>query len=852
MALFKPSNFYPNLEEIDLNEENVFSCQINSSGNSVKAYKIWFLTEDNDDIFSSEATILDIPIKNKKFLNINNLKTLDGYEKLKNGNNYKWNIRVYDALVGSEAQPDTLICSGFIVGSTQNVIWTNNNDKLEYDRWIEFKTTGPSSMMPILKSVDEDLELPQEEEEFVERRKIDWVIKELGYEKNITKIETTEPFTYNYINDTKFSIYQCSDQHTYNSVFVDPNDMIELGMKIEIYNGDSVVESQRKIIGYSEDTGEIRVQEAFSSIPKNGYTYKIYKKTDISGDSYQEVEFTSSNKIGGEAIEDDSFKVITNICTPEKKVLFIQPNINIKSDDTNPNEIVFDNGVRVDITKKMNGEKDITIDRLDDSQWIITSPTSSTDFPIIPRTKYKVYSDFMDSMPENIFYAKDSPIITIQCKNDNIDSEEYQNITDGEYKSFRDIKFNSIWESKQNVQIKNYQYFLYDKNMNLISNSPVTYEEEIIWIFRGLDTSRSEANPNIYYIKLVIEDEYGKVFEKQEMFKVYYYIEETILPLIVENNCEKEAFDISFTVPIEVLSTDAENFKSVQFENVDLNTDILDIPYKRIANYTKINSIEETYITIPKDFSFLASFQLEEEFMKEIPNGEDNMKKILEIGCENESGGIDYYSLKLGNFDRYYVYQDENLNSKVIINPNQFKLKLYKNDSKIPISCFNQGTQDYFDLSQTQEGKELLFSSKLAYALQDNRNNDYVIQEVLPNVGDSFKKYILTKDYFIRDILYSKGIYLYKNGRWIKDYSTEYIFLDKISSLEEEIEVKIPENCLETDGDTIKFIDENNVFVESNNIIDNIYIISKKWFIFYLNIYNGNIIADIELNEGRK
>ena len=114
MALFKPSNFYPNLEEIDLNENNTFSCQINSSGSSVKAYKIWFLSENNETILESKAANLQIPIKNKNFLNINNLQDLEGYNKMKNGNNYKWGIRVYDAEIGSTKKPDTLICHYFL------------------------------------------------------------------------------------------------------------------------------------------------------------------------------------------------------------------------------------------------------------------------------------------------------------------------------------------------------------------------------------------------------------------------------------------------------------------------------------------------------------------------------------------------------------------------------------------------------------------------------------------------------------------------------------------------------------------------------------------------------------------
>jgi hypothetical protein len=40
-----------------------------------------------------------------------------------------------------------------------------------------------------------------------ERRKIDWVTKELGYNKNFVKIETTEDFSFNYIDGTPFKLF---------------------------------------------------------------------------------------------------------------------------------------------------------------------------------------------------------------------------------------------------------------------------------------------------------------------------------------------------------------------------------------------------------------------------------------------------------------------------------------------------------------------------------------------------------------------------------------------------------------------------------------------------------------------
>ena len=838
MAIYKPSNFYPNLEEIDLDENNTFSCQINTSGNSVKAYQLKFLTEDNVEVAKKSAVNLSSYVKNKAFLNIDNINSTN-YSELTNGNNYKWTIRVYDAPLNSTSQPDTLICSGFLVGSTENVIWTTNNKKIESERWIEFKTTS-SQMMPLLET-ETDLTLPTGT--YTERHKIDWVTTDLGNDKNITKIETDEAFTYNYINDTTFSLYQCSDKHGYNNVFVDPNDEIEVGMGIDIFNGSSSINSNNvsKIIGYSADTGEIRVQEPFKSIPVNGYTYRLYKKND-SG-LWQQISFTEpSNLIGGAAITDSSFKVMTNYYSSDTKNLFIQPNINIKSDATNPNEIVFNNGVRVDIIQNIDGKgKDITFNKLDNTQWIVTVPSSTSSFPVIPKTKYKIYSDFMDSMPENIFYAKKSPTIQIQYKNYNIDEEEYVNIseTPTEYKSFRDVGFKTLWTSEQNVLIKNYQYLLYDVNMNLISESDIIYDNELEWYFRGLDTSRNENIPNQYFIRIIIEDEFGKIYEKQNTFYIFYNINETVTPLVVNLNCNKTSFDIEFTTPIYVETSDALGKKTVEVENVDFRNGYLNIPLDNVANYSKVVAEEELYVDIPEEFSYITCFQLSKDLIYSIPSSNDNSILLLQIGHKNNLNTIDYYSLKLGSFEKLYFYEQDGIIT-VKENPNQFKLQLFKNEETEPLQCFEG--ENYYDLSEQVEGKDLIKSSKINFALQDNSENIYEKVSILPNIGESGKKYILTENYTIGITNYSKGIYTYTNSKWIKDLSVEYVFIDSLNTISSSSfdDLNVPINCRAEDNITINYIDTNNIYIESTNIDYNAEMISNKWIRVYLYIKNSN------------
>ena len=91
------------MTEIDLNENNEFSCQVNTSGESVLAYKLKILSKSGDDI---------------------NKDIHDNGKIFNNGKDYQWGIRVYNQEPYSEERPNTTVCDGFLTGSTKDVIWT--------------------------------------------------------------------------------------------------------------------------------------------------------------------------------------------------------------------------------------------------------------------------------------------------------------------------------------------------------------------------------------------------------------------------------------------------------------------------------------------------------------------------------------------------------------------------------------------------------------------------------------------------------------------------------------------------------------------------------------------------------
>ena len=462
MSVFKSSNHTPNLQEIDITKENTFSCQVNTSGESIKAYKIYTLSSTGEEKTFIKDN-LETPLKNKGYFK-KKVDSTNLQKGLINGKDYQWGIRLYNAELNSNKQPNTVVCNGYLVGSTKYVIWTDNNENIVEDRYLEIETTGPDQIFDIIDNDDKTLVKPATGVKHIERHKIEWVTRDLGKSKNITKIELDEDFKYNYIDGTPFKIFKCSDQHTVNSCFVEPNDEIKSSNYITIYETKALAaqasaagdtpdkvtitprETGRKIIGYSIDTGEIRVQESFSKSPVNGNAYLLYEY-DSSTKTYTEKKFTDvSNVIGGEAVI-TNLKIKTNKIVGDKYQLFIQPNINIKTDKTNPNELVFSNtGTRLDI-------KDNTIEKLDNTQWLLTNlkkVTNSGDgtVPIIPKSPYTIYTDFMDSAPYCIFYARQEPKPTIMYKNTNFLDSDFEPIEDesGQIKvqQYRDITFKMI------------------------------------------------------------------------------------------------------------------------------------------------------------------------------------------------------------------------------------------------------------------------------------------------------------------------------------------------------------------------------------------------------------------------
>ena len=826
MAVYKPSQFIPSLDEIDANQNNTFSCQVNTSGNPAKAYKLDILSIDGETtIYDGAATNLSSQVLNKGRLQIPNVSnTTSGMSKLVNGKDYQWGARIYDAIVGSTAQPKTLVCSGYLVGSTRYVLWTTTDytttpDALVMDRWIEFNMSNQSNYLPVPIPNPDNMVLPTGA--YRERKQISWVENELGWNKNFIKIELEEPFTYNYKDETEFQVYLCSDQHTQTSVFIDPNDVIERGYYIEIYtpDGQTLLETKRKIMGYGESTGEVRVQDPFNSIPVNGQIFKIYSYDYVTA-TYTEQSFTSSNKVGGAPVA-GTFKVVNNRWDSSKKQLFIQPNVNIKTDITNPNEIVFDNnGARVDINKTISTTvvprktTDTTFNPLDNSQWLLTSGTSPTSIipSVSPKSYYKVYSDFMDTIPFSVFYARTTPTRVLQFKNANemagVDNP-FITVNNDTAINWRDVTFNTTWTQIEGVEVKYYHYYLYDTNGDLVIESDDIYNSIMEWTFRGL-TSGTETQPEHYSIKIKIVDQYDKEFTNEASFLVYYEVEQGIIPLDVSLNCDEHGMLVVPQAPVYVLTKDDGNMPTVDSSDLNSIEDYLQIPAGEVLNYVCMDDAEQTPIVITPDFSYFTKFQLTADFLKNIKkNNEETILKIAhatDISTGVAKDSVEY-SLKIGGFETFY--QDDN--GVFHLNPNVGQIKLYKENNITPIACFD-GKSSY-DLFENDVDKKLKKPTQVKYALQDASYGAYKSYEYLPRpYAGNLELNTDTIYTALNDSIFSGEIYragaLYKwnggNG-YVQVTDSQYVYVETLNQVEGATydSLGVPETCRSSDNITV-------------------------------------------------
>lgn len=293
-----------------------------------------------------------------------------------------------------------------------------------------------------------------------------------------------------------------------------------------------------------------------SSVWVNDQFYRLtYKHACYLGGGYG---ITTSTQNRFESSYKSTVYSNHQIANSNQYFCFIQPNLAVKADDYKPCSLEIYNTQHKktlyitnynDLTTRSKNysvefNKDYSIDTLDDSQWLVTLTYNEDDITdndgnlnedvlnninnliTAPQTKYKIYTNYVDSIPEGYFY----------CRNNKLMSLEYQDYYTGDvlnaenntnYKTIYNISRDVLItcdihdnnnETKNYVSIKSYKYTigLIDEYSGNFDNSKIIqiksqdkkYDGRLQIDLRGVNVS-DDNHVNLYRIQIEIEDELG-------------------------------------------------------------------------------------------------------------------------------------------------------------------------------------------------------------------------------------------------------------------------------------------------------------------------------------------------------
>ena len=404
--------------------------------------------------------------------------------------------------------------------NTNNVCYVTPNDEIQVGRYIRFPTIdGLIYNQYNYNKTDNSIDTGY-----------------LAYDKSeiVKEHKTDKTFKYNfpsYSYDEK-DIMKDIGIYVRNSYFL-TTEISNLCMNSETkdyFNNNSNF-ILYKIIGYDPDTGEVRLENNVYRTLTRTDIYEIWEREEESGETTESfftrklpisTDIDKNLNICGEIIADIKNENSTN------DRIYIQPNINMKSDEFYSPQLKFKNGDTIDVkyiydTKEAYNleNRDKTINKLDNSQWIVE--TSDYNHPIKCGSEYSIYSAFVDSFPENYFYARD--LANIKLKYTNVEDynkygleglEYYPEINMNVSFGYNIIKMMNcifIGEYTGSTAIKKYRYKLYDHNDELIKDSDNIYSNELVFKVSGL------RNNLVYKINLEIEDQYGYIYTYNETFR---------------------------------------------------------------------------------------------------------------------------------------------------------------------------------------------------------------------------------------------------------------------------------------------------------------------------------------------
>lgn len=294
--------------------------------------------------------------------------------------------------------------------------------------------------------------------------------------------------------------------------------------------------------------------------------------------------------------------------------IHIQQNINIKKDMT----ITINNETR----NISNYEFDTSV---------ITVDSAFSSVPAVG-DKYVISSDFIETVPDFILYARQDPVVSIS----NIPEEL----------TLKYHTFNGVYTQNNNVPIVYHQFNLYLKNsdgtFSLVDSSDKIYSANLTYSYDAFRTG------NTYAIEMIVENDMGTI-GKTELyeFNVNYEIIEYLQQPTAQLDLNKNAISVSWETPVEHYGTSKNVITGESSgENYLYNT-----PYNLVNSlytngYETEWSYEDGLCILPDDFNITLQFSPDSNFFYATNGGYTEQVSLIE-GVTDDSENRGNFNLSI-------------------------------------------------------------------------------------------------------------------------------------------------------------------------------------------------------------
>ena len=204
--------------------------------------------------------------------------------------------------------------------------------------------------------------------------------------------------------------------------------------------------------------------------------------------------------------------------TSTTTTIYLQPNINIKA------------GMAITINSQT---KTISSYNSDTGVAVVSNAFSSA--PAVG-TQYKIYSDFIENVPDYIVYARQTPVVAIS----NVPSSL----------TLKYHTFQGVYTQSDNVPIVYHQFDLYTRNddgtISLVASSDKVYSANLSYTYDSFRTG------NKYLIQMTVENDMG-IISTTDMyeFTVSYDIVEYLQQPLASFDDKNNAVKVSWVTPVE-------------------------------------------------------------------------------------------------------------------------------------------------------------------------------------------------------------------------------------------------------------------------------------------------------------